>query len=153
MHLVWRETPATYAGEFYSFKDIYVMPKPVQPGGPEIIIGGDRLSKTVIRRIVRYGSGYTLTSAPDPEGVALLSAAMAKAGRTLSELKTSGLIFPLFTAPNRPADLARSIDASLPQLIQAGVDSVTIKPSQFIDNPDAMPAFLREVDRRLGALF
>jgi probable F420-dependent oxidoreductase len=152
MHLVWRQTPASYAGEFYSFKDIYVMPKPVQPGGPEIIIGGDRLGKNVIRRIVKYGSGYTLTSAPGPEGVALLSAAMAKAGRTRSELKTSGLIFPVFTAPNRPADLARSVETSLPQLIQAGVDSVTIKPSQFIDDPGAMPAFLREVERQVEAL-
>jgi len=151
MHLVWRETPASYAGEFYSFTDIYVMPKPVQPGGPEIIIGGDRLSKKVIRRIVKYGSGYTLTSAPDPQGLALLSAAMAQVGRKLSELKTSGLIFPVFTTPNRPADLARSIETSLPQLIQTGVDSVTIKPSQFIDDPSAMPAFLREVERRIEA--
>jgi alkanesulfonate monooxygenase SsuD/methylene tetrahydromethanopterin reductase-like flavin-dependent oxidoreductase (luciferase family) len=152
MRLVWRETPASYEGEFYSFKDIYVMPKPVQPGGPEIIIGGDRLSKKVIRRIVKYGSGYTLTSAPDPEGLALLSAAMEKAGRKLSELKTSGLIFPVFTTPNRPADLARSIETSMPQLIEAAVDSVTIKPSQFIDDPSAMPAFLGEAERRIGAL-
>jgi probable F420-dependent oxidoreductase len=152
MRLVWRETPASYAGEFYSFKGIYVMPKPVQPGGPEIIIGGDRLSKKVIRRIVKYGSGYTLTSAPDAEGLGLLSAAMAKAGRKLSELKTSGLIFPVFTDPNKPADLARSVEASMPQLIDAGVDSVTIKPSQFIDDTGAMPAFLREVERRIEAL-
>jgi probable F420-dependent oxidoreductase len=151
MRLVWRETPASYAGEFYRFKDIYVMPKPVQPGGPEIIIGGDRLSKQVVRRLVKYGSGYTLTSAPDPEAMALLSAEMAKAGRNLSELKTSGLIFPVFTDPNKPADLARSIEASMPQLIQTGVYSVTIKPSQFIDDPSAMPAFLREVERRIEA--
>ena len=31
MRLVWKETPASYDGEFYKFKDIYVMPKPVQP--------------------------------------------------------------------------------------------------------------------------
>jgi probable F420-dependent oxidoreductase len=153
MHLVWRETPASYAGEFYSFKDIYVMPKPVQPGGPEVIIGGDRLSKKVIQRIVKYGSGYTITSAPDPKGLALLSEEMEKAGRKLSELKTSGLIFPVFADPQKPADLARSIENSVPPLIDMGIDCLTVKPSQFIDDPSEMPAFLKEFDRRIEALF
>jgi probable F420-dependent oxidoreductase len=152
MRLVWRETPASYEGEFYGFKDIYVMPKPVQPGGPEIIIGGDRLSKKVVQRIVRYGSGYTLTSAPDAEGLALLSDEMEKAGRKLSELKTSGLVFPLFTDPDKAADLARSIEASVPPLIENGIHSITIKPSQFIDDPSEMPGFLKEFDRRIEAL-
>jgi probable F420-dependent oxidoreductase len=144
MRLVWRETPASYEGEFYGFKDIYVMPKPVQPGGPEIIIGGDRLSKKVVRRIVSYGSGYTLTSAPDAEGVALLSDEMEKAGRKL--------VFPLFTDPDKAADLARSIEASVPPLIENGIHSITIKPSQFIDDPSEMPGFLKEFDRRIEAL-
>jgi len=152
MRLVWRETPASYEGKFYRFKDIYVMPKPVQPGGPEIIIGGDRMSKKVIERIVRYGSGYTLTSPPDSESLALLAAAMHKAGRDASTLKTSGLVFPVFTHADKPADLARSIETSVPPLLAAGVHSITIKPSQFIDEPDEMPAFLREVDRRIEAL-
>ncbi len=152
MHLVWRETPASYAGEFYRFTDISVMPKPVQPGGPEIIIGGDWLTKKVVQRIVRYGSGYTLTAAPTPEGLALLSTEMERAGRKISELKTSGLVFPVFTDPHRAADLARSIESSVPPLIAAGVSSITIKPSQFIDHPSEMPAFLREVDRRIEAL-
>jgi len=152
MRLVWRETPASYEGKFYRFKDIYVMPKPVQPGGPEIIIGGDRMSKKVIERIVRYGAGYTLTSAPDAESLALLGAEMRKAGRDVSALKTSGLVFPVFTHPAKPADLARSIEASVPPFVEAGVHSITIKPSQFIDEPDEMPAFLREVDRRIEAL-
>jgi probable F420-dependent oxidoreductase len=152
MHLVWRETPASYDGEFYGFKDIYVMPKPVQPGGPEIIIGGDRLSKKVVQRIVSYGSGYTLTSAPDSKGLALLSDEMEKAGRELSELKTSGLVFPFFTDPDKAADLARSIEASVPPLIENGIDSITVKPSQFIDDPSEMPGFLKEFDRRIEAL-
>jgi len=67
-------------------------------------------------------------------------------------LKTSGLVFPVFTHPAKPADLARSIEASVPPFVEAGVHSITIKPSQFIDDPGEMPAFLREVDRRIEAL-
>lgn len=152
MQLVWRETPASFAGKFYRFRNVFVVPKPVQPGGPEMIIGGDRLSNRVIRRIVKYGSGYTLTSVPDPAGLAALADEMKRAGRDASELKTSGLIFPVFTDPQKVADLARSIETSLPPLLAAGVDFITIKPSQFIDDPAEMPDFLREVDRRVDSV-
>jgi alkanesulfonate monooxygenase SsuD/methylene tetrahydromethanopterin reductase-like flavin-dependent oxidoreductase (luciferase family) len=152
MQLVWRETPASYRGEFYSFENISVVPKPVQKGGIEIIIGGDRLSKAVIRRIVRYGRGYTLTSAPDPEGLARLREAMEEAGRSLSELRTGGLVLPIFPDPKKKADLARSVSECVPPLIEAGVDSLTVKPSQFIDRPSEMPAFLKELDDRVEAL-
>jgi probable F420-dependent oxidoreductase len=152
MRLVWRQTPASYAGRFYRFHDAYVTPKPLQPDGPEMIIGGERLSNRVMRRIVKFGSGYTLTSPPDAEGLARLAEEMKKVGRAMAELKTSGLIFPVFTSPNQVADLARSIEQSVPPLITSGVSFITIKPSQFIDDPAEMPAFLREVDRRVEAL-
>lgn len=151
MRLVWRETPASYEGKYYRFKDIYVMPKPVQPNGPEIIIGGDGLTKKIVERIVKYGSGYTLTSAPDRDGLARLAAAMAQAGRDIAELKTGGLVWPIFPDPHQVADLARSIETSVPPLI-GKAESIMIKPSQFIDDPGEMPAFLREVDRRIEAL-
>src|SRR5690606_13739283 len=86
MHLAWRETPISYHGRYYRFENVYVMPKPVQPGGPEIIVGGDRLSAKVITRIVRYGKGYTLTGVPDAQGLARLGQAMEQAGREVSEL-------------------------------------------------------------------
>jgi probable F420-dependent oxidoreductase len=152
MRLVWRETPASYEGEFYSFKDIYVEPKPVQPGGPEIIIGGDRFSKKVVARIVKYGSGYTILSPPTPEQAAYLASEMEKAGRQVSELITSGIVLPVFRGPNQVGDLARSIETSVVPLLQMGVDRITMKPSQFIDDPAEMPALLKEVQRRIEAL-
>jgi hypothetical protein len=61
-------------------------------------------------------------------------------------------VWPLFTDSHQPADLARSIEASVPPFLERGVDSIAIKPSQFINHPSEMPAFLREVDRRIEAL-
>ena len=83
---------------------------------------------------------------------ARLAEAMQSAGRDPAQLETSGLVFPIFEDSSSCADLARSIEASVPALIAAGVDSITIKPSQFIDDPAQMPAFLRETDRRVAAL-
>lgn len=153
MKLAWSETPISYSGRYYRFDNVFVNPKPVQPGGPEIIIGGDRLTARVIARIVRYAKGYTLTSVPDAAQLARLAQAMQQAGRDSADLKTSGLIFPVFPDARRPADLPRSIEASLPALVAAGVDIITVKPSQFIDDPQEMPGFLKECRNRVASYY
>jgi hypothetical protein len=101
---------------------------------------------------VKYGSGHTILSPPTPEQMERLSREMAEAGRDPAELITSGLVFPVFPGPDEPANLARSIETSLPPFLEAGVDRITIKPSQFIDDPSEMPAFLKDADRRIEAL-
>jgi probable F420-dependent oxidoreductase len=152
MRLVWRETPASYDGEFYKFKNIYVMPKPVQPNGPEIVIGGDKLTKKVVSRIVKYGSAFTVLEPPTRERMTYLAEEMKKAGRSMSELATGGMLLPVFEDPTKVANLERSIETFAAPLVAKGVDRITLKPSQFIDDPKQMPAFLKEVDRRIEAL-
>ncbi|MAE95763.1 MAG: F420-dependent oxidoreductase [Deltaproteobacteria bacterium] len=152
MRLVWTETPASYHGEFYEFDDIYVMPKPIQPGGPEILIGGDRLTDKVISRIVKYGSGYTVLEPPSPERLAVLEEEMKKAGRSVSEFPTGGMLIALFDDPTQCANLERSIETFAAPLVERGVDRITLKPSQFIDDPKEMPAFLKKVYRMIEEL-
>ncbi len=152
MRLAWTETPISYDGEFYKFKDIYVMPKPVQPGGPEILIGGDKLTKKVVSRIVKYGSGYTVLEPPTKDRLAYLEQEMKKAGRETSELPKGGMLLPVFDDPNEVANLERSIETFVVPQLASGADQIAVKPSQFIDDPKQMPSFLREVDRRIEAL-
>ena len=52
----WTQDRATYEGEFVSFKDVVLLPKPVTPGGPPFLIGGD--SKAAMRRAARLGDGW-----------------------------------------------------------------------------------------------
>jgi len=152
MRLAWTQTPISYDGEFYQFKDIYVMPKPVQPGGVRIMIGGDKLTKKVVQRIVKYGSGFTVLEPPSPERLAHLEEEMKKAGRDMSELPSGGILLPVFDDPTKVANLEKSIETFVAPQIEQGVDQITMKPSQFIDDPKDMPGFLREVDRRIEAL-
>jgi len=152
MRLVWKETPASYDGEFYKFKNIYVVPKPVQPNGPEILLGGDKLTDKVISRIVKYGSGYTVLQPPSPERLAVLEAEMKKAGRSVSEFPRGGMLLPVFEDPNKVANLEKSIETFLVPQLEQGLDRITLKPSQYIDDPKEMPAFLKEVYRRIEAL-
>jgi probable F420-dependent oxidoreductase len=54
--LVWTRSPATFEGRFTRFADLSLEPKPVQPGGPPIWIGGR--SDHALRRAARAGDGW-----------------------------------------------------------------------------------------------
>ncbi len=52
----WTEERASYRGEFVQFDDVVLNPKPLTPGGPPIIVGGD--SAAAMRRAARLGDGW-----------------------------------------------------------------------------------------------
>jgi len=56
MRTVWTEERATYSGEFIAFEDAVMNPKPITPGGPSILVGGD--SPAAMRRAARLGDGW-----------------------------------------------------------------------------------------------
>jgi probable F420-dependent oxidoreductase len=53
---LWTEETVTHHGEFFSFDDVAFEPKPVQRGGPPILIGGE--SKAALRRAARLADGW-----------------------------------------------------------------------------------------------
>lgn len=53
---VWKESPASFHGEFVNFDNVLLDPKPLTPGGPPILIGGN--SMPAMRRAVRIGDGW-----------------------------------------------------------------------------------------------
>lgn len=56
LRLVWTEDRAGYDGRFISFDGLVLNPKPVTPGGPPVIVGGD--SAPAMRRAARAGDGW-----------------------------------------------------------------------------------------------
>lgn len=56
IRLAWTEDRATYRGEFVQFENAVLNPKPLEAGGPPIIVGGD--SKAAMRRAARMGDGW-----------------------------------------------------------------------------------------------
>lgn len=56
MRALWSEDEATYHGETVSFDRLRMRPKPLQPGGVPIIIGGH--SEAAARRAGRLGQGF-----------------------------------------------------------------------------------------------
>jgi probable F420-dependent oxidoreductase len=53
---LWTEDHVTYHGKIFQLHDVTMLPKPIQPGGPPIIISGR--SEAAIRRAARLGDGY-----------------------------------------------------------------------------------------------
>jgi probable F420-dependent oxidoreductase len=53
---LWTTAPANFAGEFYSFDQVWCLPRPVQRPHPPIWIGGHSLA--ALRRAARHGDGW-----------------------------------------------------------------------------------------------
>jgi len=53
---LWNKANPEYQGKFIQFKNIQAQPRPLQAGGPPIIIGGT--SPAALRRTVTHGNGW-----------------------------------------------------------------------------------------------
>lgn len=80
---LWSAGPSEFAGEFYHVPRGAVEPKPVQPGGPPVILGG--LSRPALERAGRIADGWVTSSRADlsriGEGIGVIREAAAAAGR------------------------------------------------------------------------
>lgn len=56
MRAIWREDEAEYHGRHVDFDKLWAWPKPVQAGGPKILLGAS--SRFTWKRIAEYGDGW-----------------------------------------------------------------------------------------------
>jgi probable F420-dependent oxidoreductase len=56
LRALWKEGPCSFDGKFFRWKDLESNPKPVQPGGIPIVIGGH--TDLAAKRAARYGDGF-----------------------------------------------------------------------------------------------
>ncbi len=56
MKRLWTEENVTHEGRFFSFSGATMAPKPVQPGGPPIVVAGR--SDAAVKRAATLGDGY-----------------------------------------------------------------------------------------------
>lgn len=85
MRVLWTEARPTFAGDVYRFTDTLFDPKPAQPGGPPIWVGGN--SDAALRRTALLGDAWHADEvAPDEfaKNVASLTKQASDAGRRVS---------------------------------------------------------------------
>jgi probable F420-dependent oxidoreductase len=148
---VWRDTPASYAGKHFAFDDVYLEPKAWRADGPRLWFGGQRAHGAVLRRLVRYGHGFHPLGEPSTDDLATVAAALSDAGRSVHELEMVGGVRAVFPDDDSCADIGRAMEAIGPQW-ERGFSTFCVKPSQFIDDQQELPAFCRDVVRRAESL-
>jgi probable F420-dependent oxidoreductase len=89
---LWRDHPTNYHGRYFNFGPVASFPKPLQPGGIPIHVGGH--SQAAVRRAAKYGVGF-FPAIGEPEKLAelfgLLGKECEKRGRKVSEIELSCL--------------------------------------------------------------
>jgi len=92
LRAIWSGAEAEFHGRFVDFDAIWSWPKPVQVGGPPVLLGAGA-TPAMPRRVVEYCNGWMpLDGMHDvAEGIASLRAEVARAGRSLDDLDLSVL--------------------------------------------------------------
>ncbi len=91
MRRIWSDEEAEFHGEFVDFDPIWSYPKPVQPGGPKVLLGAS--SRWTWQRIAEYADGWfpiyqdparaaTSGAVDYAAGIAATQEAWGQAGRT-----------------------------------------------------------------------
>ena len=145
LDLLWRSSPVSYAGEFFSFKDIFFEPKAYRPDGPRMWFGGQRLHDRLLDRLVRYGHGFHPLGIPSTEDLARLRPVCR------DDLELIGGTRAVFPDAQSCADLGQAM-AALPEQIELGFTTFCLKPSQFTDDPAGVGRLCRDVVRRAEAM-
>jgi len=135
MRRYWTEPSVTFHGQFYRAEAMGMDPKPVQPGGPPIWLGGD--SEAALHRVGRLGDGWMAMADSDeavvtaPEKLATIRAAAEAAGRDPARIGLQARLsdpLDLESLPRRVAGLRAAgftwITVSLPVVEAAGVVGV-----------------------------
>jgi probable F420-dependent oxidoreductase len=92
MRSLWRDEIASFDGEFVHVAPSRAMPKPVQPGGPKVVLGGG-WGPRLFASIAEWGDGWLPISARPTLRKRLdgLRAACAAAGRNYDDLEITVL--------------------------------------------------------------
>ncbi len=157
MRVLWSEEEAEYHGETVDFDPVWCYPKPVQEGGPPILMGQN--SPRTFERIVRYCDGWIPYRIPvgDPDilpSIARLRREWAEAGRDPDALHVSmnGPAIPPAGDDPTEADSA-VLDAAVAEaerLREGGVDRLLFNlgsPKRDLGYPtlDRYAGFLKRI--------
>ena len=99
--LMFTEERPTFEGRYYRIKEARNIPRPIQPGGPPIMIGGSGPKRT-LRAVAKYADISNVFGGPDTlrKNVEILHNHCADIGRDPSEIKVTrlGSLFPARSA-------------------------------------------------------
>ena len=123
---LWRDQAAAYHSDRVRFEKVHLNPKPLQPGGVPIWVSG-RLNKNVLRRIVRFGTGWIPwgQDALDPfAGLAKIHEELEKVGREAKGFQCTSYL-PVVADAQGKLDL-EEMTAPVGQMAEGGITDVRV---------------------------
>lgn len=148
---VWKGSPASHHGAHYDFTDVYLEPQPKDYLGPTLWFGGSTLHARLLSRLISHGQGYNPLGTPTDEELTRLRRALIAAGREADSLEMIGGVRGRFDSATSTADLDEAL-ATVAHQVRRGFTTICIKPSQFIDDPDKIGEFCRDVIEKVQGL-
>jgi probable F420-dependent oxidoreductase len=138
---LWTEENVNFAGSFYSVRDVTLLPRPYQSGGPPLWVGGR--SKAALRRAALLSDGWlasSVTPTEMQEGIEIIHRQANEAGRDIPD-DHFGVLVPYFFAHSRDEALAvaassarRRLDIPVEDYAALGtVEDIHHKIRAFID--------------------
>lgn len=126
MSTLWRNRVAEFEDDLLSFERIHTMPKPLQPGGVPVWIGGS-VNRRVARRIARFGSGWIPwgeAAADVVESIPRMRALVESEGGDLGGVQIASSIRRV-ASESGGVDLGATM-AQVPPLVEAGVTDIRL---------------------------
>jgi len=135
LRTLWTDEVASFDGEFYTVPPSRMVPRPVQPGGPPILLGG--AVPAALARAGRLGAGWLSVSATDLDRIAEPIAAVREAASGDPRIIVRGVV----RVGERDGRLSGSFDeirADAEWLAEQGVTELyyDLNWDQSIGNPD-----------------
>jgi probable F420-dependent oxidoreductase len=151
--VLWRDTPANFNSQTVSFRETYLEPKPLQPGGVPLWIAGT-LHKRNLERVVRFGDAWIPIMGETIDGIGegarRIRDALVAARRDPSSFQVQAPLRIAMGDDGRP-DLARSME-SVGELSAAGATDVHVTLRAFAREVEDAPNMMGELRRRLDDL-
>ncbi len=122
---LWTEESVSYASDEINFEKVHCNPKPLQPGGVPLWISGT-MNKNVLRRIVRFGSGWIPWGDDQMNPVAGLTRireAFDEAGRDAKGFQVTSYI--QLAMDGEKIDAEQTM-APVPAMVEAGITDFRI---------------------------
>lgn len=140
----WKDTPSSFQGRFFRYRDVYVVPKPFRPDGLRMWFGGQKLHAALLKRIAKFGHGFHPFGSPTPEELASLKEVLSRSGRDVQDFEMVGGIRATFPDNRSVGNLAKACQ-SIPGQIAQGYNSICFKPGMYTDDPKTIGALCRDL--------
>jgi alkanesulfonate monooxygenase SsuD/methylene tetrahydromethanopterin reductase-like flavin-dependent oxidoreductase (luciferase family) len=146
--LLKSDEPVTFEGKFFQLRSATLLPRPQRPGGPQILIGGNGVKRTLplVARYANIWNGVFLSPNEFRERCEILDRLLQEAGRTPSDVKRTMMHSATFDSDTlqAPEVMLQTIHA----YEDAGVEELMLQWFDT-DNIDGLRAFAENVLHKL----